>query len=605
MLSRSRLIARLSLPNRLGVRAAICCMVLLAVPPSCRANIFNVRSYGAHGDGTTDDQPAIQAAINAAIQAGPGNQVYIPSGSYMLGTDAAGVGAQINIFQAQSLLIQGDKNTVLLNPSTKRDFFYLWADRGLTVNSLTLQRTERMFSQMQVDSIDSKANSVSVTLESGYDQLDADTISDTALLLVFSDPASGTWGDHLSDCGFFSPGDKSVCWPPTVVSRSRISANRWVLKLNTQPQQNYVGARAVLWVIHGGGSAFVATASQDVTVKNTSYYAAGADSGFYLAGNTGAFTVDNFIMDVTPGTDDLVAAQGGSYAMNNHTALTINASKIVRVWDDAVNIGANFARIYDQASPRVIDVDGSRGDFVAGDTIALWDWTYHGEHERTRASATQVSCNSSSSGRVCRLWLDRDVTVVQVGHLTPGIAADKDGIDRVIDIESAGSLTVRNSTFQSFHARGVVFRPSNTIISNNSFLNTVNSAIQTGSDFLAEEGPAASNVTISQNLFQNISSSNVVVGSRAGDGNPSTVERDMSNISISNNRFLGFGRFTQGTVGNPNAPLFLRNVASSSVTSNQYSASHPTARMAGSGIDSAYSATPVAARNVALGESAN
>ena len=38
----------------------------------------NVRSYGAKGDGTTDDTNAIQAAINA------GNQIYFPAGTYIV-----------------------------------------------------------------------------------------------------------------------------------------------------------------------------------------------------------------------------------------------------------------------------------------------------------------------------------------------------------------------------------------------------------------------------------------------------------------------------------------------------------------------------------------
>ena len=43
--------------------------------------VFNVRTYGAKGDGTTDDTAAIQAAINAAV-ATAGGTVYVPAGTY-------------------------------------------------------------------------------------------------------------------------------------------------------------------------------------------------------------------------------------------------------------------------------------------------------------------------------------------------------------------------------------------------------------------------------------------------------------------------------------------------------------------------------------------
>ena len=50
------------------------------------AGIFNVRSapYNAKGDGVTDDVRAIQSAIEAAVQAGPGNTVLLPAGNYYL-----------------------------------------------------------------------------------------------------------------------------------------------------------------------------------------------------------------------------------------------------------------------------------------------------------------------------------------------------------------------------------------------------------------------------------------------------------------------------------------------------------------------------------------
>jgi len=45
------------------------------------ADIYNVKDFGAVGDGTTNDQVAFQAAINAALAAG-GGTIYIPKGIY-------------------------------------------------------------------------------------------------------------------------------------------------------------------------------------------------------------------------------------------------------------------------------------------------------------------------------------------------------------------------------------------------------------------------------------------------------------------------------------------------------------------------------------------
>jgi hypothetical protein len=82
---------------------------------------FNVKAFGAKGDGSTDDTAAIQSAINAASTAG-GGSVYIPAGTYKVtssivplsnvriqgagigSTTVAGYGRQFSIFLNQATL---------------------------------------------------------------------------------------------------------------------------------------------------------------------------------------------------------------------------------------------------------------------------------------------------------------------------------------------------------------------------------------------------------------------------------------------------------------------------------------------------------------------
>lgn len=56
-----------------------------AAKPAAADAFFNVRAYGATGDGKTLDSPAIDRAIDAAAQAG-GGTVHLPAGSYLCGS---------------------------------------------------------------------------------------------------------------------------------------------------------------------------------------------------------------------------------------------------------------------------------------------------------------------------------------------------------------------------------------------------------------------------------------------------------------------------------------------------------------------------------------
>ena len=49
---------------------------------------FNIKTYGAAGDGVTNDSAALSAAVAAAAAVG-GGIVYVPSGTYFLGNNVS------------------------------------------------------------------------------------------------------------------------------------------------------------------------------------------------------------------------------------------------------------------------------------------------------------------------------------------------------------------------------------------------------------------------------------------------------------------------------------------------------------------------------------
>ena len=92
--------------------------------------VFNVRDYGAKGDGKTLDSPAINAAIEAAVHDG-GGQVFLPAGTYLSGSIRLKSNIELHL-SAGSTILAAPASMKAYDPSESFGGFPEYQDGGHT-----------------------------------------------------------------------------------------------------------------------------------------------------------------------------------------------------------------------------------------------------------------------------------------------------------------------------------------------------------------------------------------------------------------------------------------------------------------------------------------
>src|SRR5436190_10566166 len=77
------------------------------------SNVFNIKTYGATGDGKTLDTPAINKTIDAAAAAG-GGTVYFPAGNYL----------SVSIHLKSNIALYLDQGATIIAANTTSDAKY-------------------------------------------------------------------------------------------------------------------------------------------------------------------------------------------------------------------------------------------------------------------------------------------------------------------------------------------------------------------------------------------------------------------------------------------------------------------------------------------------
>jgi len=500
--------------------AAIILLTSILISPTADATTapqqFNVKDFGATGGGVADDAPGINAAIAVADKAAGPAVVFIPAGRYRLETRGTGAPAYLSILGAKNLTITGEAGSRLVATNLNFNIFIIRDCEHVRVSNLELDTSTLAFTQGKIDSVDVPSLTVNLHVDQGYDDLDRPDFATFQELHVVSNPASGSWDQDI--------------WPPHIVSREKLGDRTWRLHLAVV-KPTYAGKPWIVWrgIYHAW--AFDVERSRDCTIEHIDGLS--IVNGFVLHGNPGDVTLSYCRIGVPPGSGRLFCANGGMMIFVNRGVVTLDHCDFSRTDDDSMNMGTHFEHIIQKVDDRTLIVEKGDVDWTTGDTVAVWDWVAH----KQRCIAKIVSIAHAAQG--VQLSLDRAVEVDHVGASVKNakrLALERDGIDRLIDTDTAGTLIVRNCRLSSMRARCVLDKASHSIIENNVFYNQHLPAILVGPEFYWDEGGSVTSAIIRNNRFENMDIPGIRVGEISSD-----TALDNRNVVIEGNDFEGLG----------------------------------------------------------------
>lgn len=431
------------------------------------ANWFDVRNYGATGDGATDDVTAINAALTAASDAG-GGIVWFPPGNYIISTSIApgsnttlmGAGAATKITQATT-----DNPVISVNTKSKvvvRDMWIVGGNnaartnnRGVHFNTVTDGLIENVRAQNCYDGI-SLFTSSAVTVRNCYIQADVSAGTDAAI--------------RVSDCDRLEIVGNFVDTPPAHGIGVGTTSTDVVI------DGNHVwsaGNTAIVVSGHpttGTGPGFTITnnvirdSAWGIIIENGAAYVRCSNNFIYNSTNDGILVSD--------GTGDapvhiLIASNvirdAGRYGIFNNGAayITIEGNHVTVFVDDGIRCGAG-------AGCKVIGNTVTDGTASTGDAIVIYasliDAVVSGNLVRNTAgegividaASAAVTGNTvidADNGGVLttggiRLSSNASRTTV-VGNNSRRVTGTKQDYGIVIDAGCTNAMVVGNNLFQN------------------------------------------------------------------------------------------------------------------------------------------------------------
>ena len=341
---------------------------------TAETKVFNVKDYGAVGDGVTDDYNAVKKALDEAI-AYDGTKIlqFEKDATYLMATRPKNKNA-LDIQNAKNLTVQGENTTIVIDMDKRvNTYFNINECKNIKVKGFNLKTLKSVYAIADVNSIDRANRTIEFTTDRS---LEIDSTYYASVGDCFGLPYIG---EDVNRMHLFFDEMEVV----------DASANRYRIQFrnedNVDGKLEYMertGSQFLVPRPYWGqeeGSAFIVTNTENADLEDINLWSA-STFNFHMRYNSGVVNLKNVNLTPEPGTDmAMVGWRDGFHLKDNRAQFIWDGCKMEKVFDDVFNISCTMMRVTEVISDTEFKMECPEFDgtywlpMQAGDELSVYD----------------------------------------------------------------------------------------------------------------------------------------------------------------------------------------------------------------------------------------
>lgn len=438
-----------------------------------REATFHVHDFGAVGDGSHDDRPAILAVFDAAKQCPAQATVVFDRKRYFLGDNPEAWHAFV-LQDRSNLVVNGNGATLVCADGNLA--FHFNGGTNITVRGLTLDTAAPCMTQGEVVSVDGRGF-MDVALMQGYP-----VPPDEAFLKANNHRAWGGGGRHMI---VFENGGRARNTTMAndhlyIESIRKISDGVYRFHVKERYLSAFAGVEVGNWITYGHNRAslpapvvaakdtsasiyaqIAADRVQNLTLEDITIYGS-LNGGIRVSDMPGDVMLRNIGIVRKPGTRNLLSTCSDAlHLMNIRGHLIVEGCTVEAPGDDCLNIGTLMERVVERcaSNPKQVTLRTTDNRYYyytiqTGDRLQFINM----QTDQILGTSAVTDVSFQRRNREHRVALDREIAGLDSEHV------------RVMNLEQMSRSTLlRDNTLKPFMRNAALVRAQNMTLSGNRF----------------------------------------------------------------------------------------------------------------------------------------